>query len=223
MDFFNLDSLPDSLRSEVTRRKLAVDQWLFRPRDPARSVFLIESGRFQTVRPTVGNKLSVSQSVGAGGLLGEEAFLAKCYGGGAIAKIPSTVLIYPKEAVIAALQNHADLSEKLITLLARKIQPLSTSLELREISPSHQRVLRYLGWLATTPQHEVRKHEAHRHEAHRHEAQGASIVPFDRPFKEIAAEIGFTPETLSRALVKLEQAGWISRTNSNVTLLNQVV
>ncbi|MDJ0712825.1 MAG: MarR family transcriptional regulator [Prochloraceae cyanobacterium] len=38
-----------------------------------------------------------------------------------------------------------------------------------------------------------------------------SLGNFDRPLKEIATELGFTPQTLSKALKKLEQEGRITR------------
>lgn len=208
MNFLSIDSLPDDLRHQVIRRKLAVDQWLFRPRDLARSLFIIESGRLQLVRPTLGSKRSVSQSAGPGGVLGEAALFAERYGGGAIAKAPSVVWVYPKEALIKALHAHADLSETLIGMLARKIQPLAGNLELRQIKASHQRVLKYLRRIETAPEDE---------------RQETALVQFDRPFKEIAAEIGFTPETLSRALLKLERDGRITRTNDEIILHNRSV
>ncbi|MEM9162784.1 MAG: Crp/Fnr family transcriptional regulator [Cyanobacteria bacterium P01_F01_bin.4] len=182
MDFLTRDSLPSALRSCVTRRELAVDQWLFRPRNPARSLFIVESGRLQFVRPTLGDKLSVSQAVGPGGVFGEEALFAEHYGGGAIAKAPSTVLVYPKEVVIIALRNQADLSEALIRMLARKIQPLAGNLELRQVKAAHQRVFRYLQRIATTSREKTDS-----------EINNDAIIQLDRPLKEIAEEVGFTP------------------------------
>ncbi|MEO1351027.1 MAG: helix-turn-helix domain-containing protein [Cyanobacteria bacterium J06635_15] len=91
--------------------------------------------------------------------------------------------------------------------LARKIQTLETNLELRDIKVSHQRVLRYLHRLATL----------HRNQPP-NQASDAIIVELDRPLKEIAEEVGFTPETLSRKLIKLEATGNIARSNGSIIL-----
>jgi CRP/FNR family transcriptional regulator, dissimilatory nitrate respiration regulator len=48
----------------------------------------------------------------------------------------------------------------------------------------------------------------------------ANVVQIDRPWKEIADELGFTPDTLSRALTKLEREGSISRRQQHITLHN---
>ncbi|MEM9903966.1 MAG: Crp/Fnr family transcriptional regulator [Cyanobacteria bacterium P01_D01_bin.44] len=212
MDFLTLDSLPEALRIQATRRELMVDQWLFRPHNLARSLFIVESGRLQLTRSTLGSKLSVVQAIGPGEVFGEEALFAERYSGGAIAKMPSLVLVYPKEAVISALHNYADLSEDLVMLLARKIQPLAGSLELRQVKVAHQRLLRYLHRLATAVDTKIY------YENSNEKNSNETIIQLDRPLKEVAAEIGFTAETLSRALVKLEQEGRITRSDGNIIL-----
>ncbi|NJL56178.1 winged helix-turn-helix domain-containing protein [bacterium] len=40
----------------------------------------------------------------------------------------------------------------------------------------------------------------------------------DRPLKDIAADLGITPETLSRALTKLERDGAITRQQNAIIL-----
>ncbi|MEM9162653.1 MAG: helix-turn-helix domain-containing protein [Cyanobacteria bacterium P01_F01_bin.4] len=53
------------------------------------------------------------------------------------------------------------------------------------------------------------------------ETNDETVIQLDRPLKEIAEEVGFTPETLSRALIKLEQADSITRTNGDIILAAQ--
>lgn len=203
MDFLTPNRLPTALRDTVTHYDLAINQRLFRPGDRARSVFVVVSGRLQLVRPILGDKLAILQVAGPGSLLGETALFAERYTGAAIAKTPSHVLAYPKETVLKALRNYADLSEDLAIRLARKIQTLETNIELRDIKTSHQRVLRYLRRIAPFSNNE---------------ANSETVISLDRPLKEIAEEVGFTPETLSRALIKLEQAGSITRANGSIIL-----
>lgn len=203
MDLLTLDRLPKTLRSEVTQHDLAINQRLFRPGDRAQFVFVVISGRLQLVRPILADKLAILQVAGPGSLLGEAALFAERYTEAAIAKTPSHVLAYPKQTVLTALRNDADLSEDLAIRLARKIQTLETNIELRDIKTSHQRVLRYLRRIASFSHGET---------------NNETVISLDRPLKEIAEEVGFTPETLSRALIKLEQAGSITRANGSIVL-----
>ncbi len=54
-------------------------------------------------------------------------------------------------------------------------------------------------------------------------ADNDRVINLDRPYKEIALELGFTPETLSRALLRLEQEGKIDRQQNKIILHNSSV
>ncbi len=47
----------------------------------------------------------------------------------------------------------------------------------------------------------------------------SNVVNFDQPLKEVAAQLDLAPRSLSRALVRLEQDGRISRQTGSITLL----
>lgn len=47
-----------------------------------------------------------------------------------------------------------------------------------------------------------------------------TTTTFDRPLKDIAVDLGLTPETLSRALTRLEREGIITRTRLQIKLQN---
>ena len=83
-------------------------------------------------------------------------------------------------------------------LLIRKIQTLKVRLEWFNSRSAHERLLQYLRFLS----------------------ENQTVVNLDRPLKEIAGELGFTPETLSRALARLEQQGAIARHGRSITLQN---
>jgi CRP/FNR family transcriptional regulator, dissimilatory nitrate respiration regulator len=191
-------ALPLDLRHAIARRELASEQILFRRGDTAAALFIVETGRLKVVRPTSEGRLVTLQVVRSSESCGESALFLEHYPCSAIAEVPSQVLIYPKQHLLAALREHVSLAEEFMTLLVKQNIALMTQLELRDIRAAHERVLQYLHHLT--------------------EPDSPNIVKFDRPLKDIAIDIGLTPATLSRALNRLEQEGVIIREQSVIKL-----
>jgi CRP/FNR family transcriptional regulator, dissimilatory nitrate respiration regulator len=150
------------------------------------------------LRSTIDSNVVSLQFVGSGQSLGEATLFSDTYAYTAIAEVAAQVIVYPKQELVTSLRQYSDLAEDVISRLLQKIDTLETNLELKGIRSAPQRILRYLQFL-TLPALET-------------------TVNVERPWKEIAAELGFTPDTLSRALAKLEQEGRISRTDQRITL-----
>jgi CRP/FNR family transcriptional regulator, dissimilatory nitrate respiration regulator len=200
MDLLTFDTLPMPLQRAIFTRELDAGQRLFRQGDSATALFIVETGRFRLMRSTVDSNAVFLQFVSSGQSLGDAALLSAMYSYSAIAEMPSRVIVYPKPELIAALRQDADLAEDVMTRLLRKINALEVNLELKGIRAAHQRVLRYLQYLVTPEQ--------------------KNVVQLDQPWKSIADELGFTPDTVSRALARLEREGRISRTQQSITLHN---
>ena len=192
------DCLPHGLSKAVRFRNLAAGQTLFRAGDSASDLFVVETGRIKVFRCTSEDKLVTLELARAHESLAEAALFLENHACTAIAEVNSRVIIYPKQALLAVLCDLPELAEELMEQMVRKIQSLEISLELRDIRAAHQRVLRYLRYLA--------KYQKQR------------VVSFDRPLKDIAGELGLTPETLSRALSRLENDGAITRDQRLITL-----
>lgn len=203
MDLLTFDTLPMALQHAISIRELEPGQRLFRQGDPATALFIVEAGRFRLVRATINSNVIPLQFVRAGQSLGEAILFSDTYSYTAIAEVATQVIVYPKSELLASLHEHSDLAEDVINRLLQKISSLETNLELKGIRSAPQRILRYLQYLATPEQE--------------------TVVNLEQPWKEVAAELGFTPDTLSRALAKLEQDGRISRTQQRVTLHNSSV
>ena len=198
MDLTDLDNLPPDLRTAVVIQPAIAGERLFQQGDLATSFFVVRMGRVKVERYIDEGRVVTLHVARAGNGFGTAGLILNTYPYAAIAEVPSQVIHYPKSALIRALREHPDLAETLVTMLAQMIHTLEIHLELRDIRASHRRVLRYL----------------------RYQGQGTdeSTITFDRSFKDIAREIGFTAETLSRSITRLEQQGLISRHQQQITL-----
>lgn len=197
MDLSIPDSLPSALQLAVTYRDLVTGQVLFHRRDQAQSVFVVQTGRLRLVRYTSEGKLVILQVVRAGESFAESALFSDLYGCDAVVETPSRVIVYPKQLLLTVLRSQADLAESFINRLALKNQSLKDRLELQSIRSARERVLQYLLHTLQT---------------------GETSVNFDRPIKDIAAELGLTPEALYRTLAQMEREGIITRTQRRITL-----
>jgi CRP/FNR family transcriptional regulator, dissimilatory nitrate respiration regulator len=201
MDLVTLATLPDEVRQSITVREFQPGQVLFHQGDPATAFYLVESGRIKLLHSLEQEALTF-QVAATGDSFAEIALFTDTYPITAIADIRSQVIVYPKRLLSEALRTYPALAEDFMMRLVQKMQLLQHQLGLRNIRTAHDRVLRYLRYLAQQEDH--------------------TIVRFDRPLKDIATELGLTPETLSRALARLEQEGRISRQNQVITLHNSV-
>ncbi len=196
MDLSQLHQLPAELQMRVLHKNLAAGQVLFAQNDQADAIFILESGHIQLLNYTIDGQQINHYGVRAGESFDEIALFYEHYVCTAIAHTPSQVLVLPKQSYLSALKAHPDVAEAFMKRLAQRLHDSKILLELRSIRPASKRVLHYL-------QLNV-------------QADGLTVnLPF--PFKEIADNLGLTPEALSRAFKQLQQAGMINRTKRIVT------
>ncbi|MBD2104714.1 Crp/Fnr family transcriptional regulator [Leptolyngbya sp. FACHB-261] len=203
MSFLSPDSLSSNVRAAITYQDLVPGQALFQQGDPTAAMFGVESGRVRLSRNTSEGKLVTFQVIRAGESFAEAALFSETYTSDAIAEIQSRVAIYPKQLLVTAFRENPDLTEDFVVQLVRSIQVLQSRLELRDVRSAHQRVLQYLRIIA--------------------EPNDTNLVIFDRPLKDVANDLGLTPETLSRALGRLEHEGVISRAKRQIRLHDSAV
>lgn len=197
MNLSQLNQLPAELQAIASVKALAAGQVLFAQHEQAEAVFVLQSGHIQLVNYTEDGHQINHYSVRAGESFAEVALFNQTYVCTAIATAPSCILVLPKQPFLMALKSYPDLAEMFIEQLARHLHQTKILLELRSIRSAQRRVLHYL-------QLNV-------------QLDGIT-VDFDRPLKEIADDLGLTPEALSRALKQLHQEGMINRRKRKVTL-----
>ena len=200
MELSNPNSLPTEIRKHVSYRNLAKGERVFRRGDTAKYIYILETGRIWLVRPTIENKTATLNFARSGDLVGEDALFEDAYSYSAIANVASRVIVYDRSCLPQIIQNYPDLIEDLLQRLTQKISLYQAYVELREIRAAHQRVLQYLRYIASN----------------------LKTIHLDYPLQDIARQLGFTPATLSRALSKLEEDGFISRELNEIVLHDDV-
>lgn len=197
MTAFNLDILPANLKSAVTYQDLAAGEILFYQDDPATAIFAVESGRVSLIHYTEAGKTVNHYSAIAGEYFAEVALFNEVYVCTVMAEMPSRIVSFPKQLFITALGQDPDLSRAFIEQLARRLHYTKLLLELRGIRSARERVLHYLRVI--TPLNE-------------------KTVSLNRHLKQIAGDIGISPEVFSRTLTQLQNERLITRTKRKITL-----
>lgn len=198
-----VDSLPPTIKKNSIALNINKGQRLFRKGDRAESTYLIKQGRFQEISYPDTGKVAVLQILNAGEALGEVSIHSHVYHSTAIAQTDAQVIAYPNYILLEALQEYPLLIDATVEILARKIDELRIRLEWRNISIADRRVLKYL-------EHKLARLSQDR--------ENSPTFTLDAPLQEIAAELGFVPGTLSRALAKLEADHKITREQNKITL-----
>ncbi|MDJ0597218.1 MAG: Crp/Fnr family transcriptional regulator [Pleurocapsa sp. MO_226.B13] len=199
-----VDRLPEILRDNAIIQNVAKGQRLFRRGDRANYLYLIEQGRFQEV--SYPEKMAVLQILNRGETLGETSLLFTTYHSTAIAQTEARVIAYPKSMVLESLEQSPLIVEATVEMLSKKIDEFQKRLEWRNISVADRRVLKYFedNWQKQSEDTE----------------DDSRTLTLNAPLQEIAAELGFVPGTLSRALAKLEADCKIARQSDRITLHN---
>lgn len=198
MDLLVLDSLPKPLQNGATIQTIMAEQILFQQGDIASTFFVVESGQVRLVRYGSDDESAILEIAEPGQGLAEISLFSDTYPCTAIADVNSRVIAYPKLLLLQAFHDYPDLAESVMVMLVQKLERVMMRLELRDIRSAHKRLLRYLRFLA--------------------QPKGQNVIQLDRPLKDIATELGLAPETLSRALTRLEREGSISRQTRQIIL-----
>jgi CRP-like cAMP-binding protein len=183
--------------TRLVRRQLQPGETLFRHGDATVAVYIVRSGRVRLIRHLADGSTVALHAAGTDETLAEAALFADAYHCDAVAEAPSEVILVPKADLLAALEAHPQAALQLARGLAFRVRDLRAQLEMRNIRSAPERVLCWL----------------------RMRAEGIPpLVRIDRPWTEIAAEIGLTHEAIYRALARLEHDGRIRRDHGFIRL-----
>ena len=197
MNFAQFDRLPAELRAVAYYRDLKDGEILFTQNDRAAAIFMLEVGSILLLNYIEDGGQVNQYTVKAGELFAELILFKDVYLCTAIATATARVLVLPKQPFLDAIAQSPELTQTLMAHLAQRLHESKILLELRGMRSARKRVLHYLRLLI--------------------QADEKTIV-LDRPLKDIAADLGLTPEALSRALTQLQNGGEITRQQRKITV-----
>ena len=182
--------------AKLERRSFARNEYLFRQGDKVHAIYFIEEGRLRLDRRTFDGRSLVFGTSSAGEFFVEAALFAEIFHCDAVATEQSRVRIYPKAAVLKALNTDPSCALPFLKLMSHQVIEARQRLELMKIRFAKYRVMLYL--------------DLH--------AEREASVRLKSELQDIASELGLTREASYRTLTTLEHAGAIERSGDRILL-----
>jgi CRP/FNR family transcriptional regulator, dissimilatory nitrate respiration regulator len=180
--------VPAALLALGKPRPIAAGSILFAQGEEANRLFFLLSGEVALRRLSrLGDEIELTR-IQPGQWFGEVVlFAARDYPAQARVTLCGEVLEFPKRDVLSAADRA--ISSFFLALLSRKCLRLNRRVEELTVMPARERLLRYLAKLCPSG------------------GPCSFILPAKK--REIAAQLGIVPETLSRSFAQLAQAGLV--------------
>ena len=167
--------IEDLWNVDARERSLADGEVLFRAGDPVHFLYRVESGAVRLIRPlTHGSELTL-QRVRAGSLLAEASLFAAAYHCDAVAETPACLRGVPVKRIRQALENDPAIAKALAQYLALEVQSARARAEIVSLKTVAARLD---AWLTVNN----------------------GPLPSKGQWREVAKEIGVTPEALYREI-----------------------
>lgn len=202
MDFSEIDQLPAALQAVATYQNLSNGQVLFHRNEPAKAIYAVKSGQVRLLHYTKSGQAISHYTVYVGEICAEVALFLDTYTCNAIAEEPTQVLVFPKQEFLNTLRQDSAFAIAFMMQLSYRLHAAKVMVELRSIRSAQERVLYYL-WLIASPE--------------------KNTVVLEQPLKNIASELGISPEVLSRTLTQLVTEGAIVREKRKIIILESSV
>ncbi|OGT88195.1 MAG: hypothetical protein A2286_03130 [Gammaproteobacteria bacterium RIFOXYA12_FULL_61_12] len=189
-----LGPIPVILRDAARIRVFKKGQLLYRRGQLPEAMLCVLSGEIRLVRHAPGGAEIVLQR-SRSGFVAEASLDAQTYHCDVVAATDGRLLLFPRFAFQAALENEPVFNRAWINLLAREVRRLRAKGELLSLNSAAARILHYV------------------------EAEGSDgAIILNQTRKSWAAELGLTHEVLYRTLRQLRERGGITIEGERITL-----
>ena len=159
------------------QRELVQGRYLFHQGDPVEAVFVVVEGSIELIRHQRDGGSIVLQRASARTILAEASIYSENYHCDAVVTLPSVVIEWSKRIFFARLEKDKGFANLWAAHLAREVQSARGQIEILSRKTVAERVDGWLAW------------------------QGNNL-PAKGHWKEIAVQIGVSPEALYRELAK---------------------
>jgi CRP-like cAMP-binding protein len=195
-----MDWLPEAVQRAGSERTLRTGETLFRSGMRTAGLYQVLSGRVRLVRVNRRGREAVLYVATTGEILAEASLFSSTYHCDAIAMTNAVVRLFPKTAVLAALERDPKAALAFMATLAGQIMALRMRIEQRNIRSAHDRLRHYLSMNVN--------------------ADGRTVA-LTGTLKDLASELGLTHEALYRALAELAKRGEIKRSKDKIRITAQ--
>lgn len=190
---------PDTLRAvaetSLIRGPFAAGSAIYRMEDPFRSLFVIEQGAIKTESPLDDGNLHVSGFYFHGDLIGLDSIGEHCYNHDAIALEQTWLCELPFEKLESVGDTHPQLHHTLTRQLGQRIRNSDAVLLRDRYQGAEKRLLLFFRSLCERNLAVVER--------------GRCRLALPMSKTDIASHLGLRPESVSRALGRLQQRGLI--------------
>jgi CRP-like cAMP-binding protein len=180
------------------------NEFLFQKGDQAEGMHIVIMGQVKLSLPSAQGNEKVVHMAGPGNSFGEAVvFLDRPYPVTALATLDSIVLMVKKQVLLEAIDRSPLFCRKMLASLSMRLHELIDDMETCTMRSSMQRVICYLSHLAPC------------------DADVDYTVALGTSKQTIASQLNLAPETFSRALSQLSEAGLIQVKGRNISVLNR--
>lgn len=180
------------------------NEMLFKKGDEPEGMHVLVMGQVKLSLPSAQGSEKVVHMCEPGSTFGEAVvFLDKPYPVSALATQDSIVLLVQKSTLVPALSESPMLSRKMLASLSLRLHELIDDMETCTLRTSMQRVVCYLT-----------------HQAPNGHAQDF-VIQLDTSKQTVASQLNLAPETFSRVLGQLSEAGLIEVRGRSITVLDR--
>jgi len=191
----------EHLLADCRMRSVRAGTELVSPGEPADRFYVILTGRVNVFQLSAKGDQQILHAYGAGATFGEAAMLrGEGFPAHAEALEDATLLVVDRQTLAATIRRQPELALGMLAGLSGKLQEFARLIEKLALKDVPARLAAILLELAG--------------------AAGAASFVLPQSKRELAAQIGTIPETLSRSLAKLRRAGWISVDGRRIRILD---
>lgn len=173
---------------------------IFNRGDPARGLYLLLDGQIKLGVTSPNGAEKVISIVTPGESFGEAVlFLERQFPVYAQATLDARLLIVPKNIIFSLLDNDPTVARKMLAGLSVRMHQLVQDIEMLSLQSCTQRFIGYLLQISA-------------------DAEDANSITLPASKTTIASLLNLTPETLSRTMTKLQQAGLIEVNGKDIVI-----